>query len=108
VRGLFLFSCRDQDAIPRRSLEPLTLPSPLRGEGLLSERAPQYVPLPRRGAGEGKPIATPPNFPVSPRYIFAAAAALLDFPSMMSAQFFPSSDISYLKLYEVGESSVIE
>ncbi len=35
----------------------------------------------------------------SKRYIFAgAAAALLDFPSMTTAQVFPSSDISYLKL----------
>lgn len=32
------------------------------------------------------------------RYIFAGAAALLDFPSMTTAQVFPSSDISYLKL----------
>ncbi len=67
---------------------------------MLSERVPQlYVPVPLRGSGEGKSIAENPSLSLLLlRYIFAAAAALVDFPSMMSDQLFPSSDISYLKL----------
>jgi hypothetical protein len=107
----FLFPCRNQDAILRRSLKPLTLPSPLRGEGMLSERAPRFVPIPPWRVGVRGNLS-PRTLSLSLlvlRYIFAgAAAALVDFPSMMSAQLFPSSDISYLKLYEVGESSVME
>jgi hypothetical protein len=79
------------------SPSPYPLPSGERGCFLNAYLNCMY-PSPYEGRVRGTIAENPSLSLLLLRYIFAAAAALVDFPSMMSDQLFPSSDISYLKL----------